>query len=82
MYTKSTDDSYPNQQMMEYLIEVHGFEAENITLLMDDGEHTDPTRANILAAYEELVNETEGTTIQDFYSRLFYSWICGILSGM
>ena len=45
--------------MMEYLIDVHGFDADNITLLMDDGEHTEPTRANILAAYETLVSECE-----------------------
>ena len=45
--------------MKEYLMEVHGFEEENITLLMDDGENTEPTKANILAAYETLVNECE-----------------------
>jgi len=47
------------KHMMEYLIDVHGFEAENITLLMDDGENTEPTRANILEAYEKLVGECE-----------------------
>ena len=45
--------------MKEYLMEVHGFEEENITLLMDDGENTEPTKANILAAYETLVSECE-----------------------
>ena len=47
------------QQMTEYIQEVHGFDEENVTLLMDDGEHTEPTRENILAAYEKLVNESE-----------------------
>ncbi|CAB9516074.1 Metacaspase-1 [Seminavis robusta] len=47
--------------MMEYLLEVHGFEHENITLLMDDDDddHIEPTKENILAAYEKLVEETE-----------------------
>lgn len=49
----------PYQQMAEYIQEVHGFEEENVTLLMDDGKHTEPTRENILAAYEKLVNESE-----------------------
>lgn len=47
------------KHMMEYLIDVHGFEAENITLLMDDGENTEPTRANILSAYQTLINECQ-----------------------
>jgi metacaspase-1 len=38
---------------------VHGFSEENITVLMDDGEHPMPTRANILAAYEQIVSESE-----------------------
>lgn len=45
--------------MIEYIKDVHGFEEENITVLMDDGEHTDPTRENILAAYAKLVQDTE-----------------------
>lgn len=49
----------PHQQMAEYIQEVHGFEEENVTLLMDDGEHTEPTRENILAAYEKLVSESK-----------------------
>ena len=42
-------------------MEVHGFEAENITLLMDDDDddHIEPTKENILAAYEKLVEESE-----------------------
>lgn len=38
---------------------VHGFDEENITVLMDDGEHPMPTRANIMAAYKKVVAESE-----------------------
>ena len=34
--------------MIEYIKDVHGFEDRNITVLMDDGEHREPTRDNIL----------------------------------
>lgn len=43
----------------EYLMDAHGFEEENITILVDDGEHTDPTRENITDAYNKLVSECE-----------------------
>lgn len=45
--------------MKEYLMDVHGFQEENITVLMDDGQHREPTRDNILAAYQRLVDEAE-----------------------
>jgi len=41
--------------MKEYIQDVHGFEDDNITLLLDDGNHTVPTHDNIIAAYENLV---------------------------
>jgi len=37
----------------------HGFEEENIVVLMDDGEHTEPTAANIINAYRTVVAEAE-----------------------
>ena len=42
-------------------MEVHGFEAENITVLMDDDDedHAEPTYENIMAAYDKLVSETQ-----------------------
>ena len=40
-------------------MDVHGFSEENITVLMDDGEHPMPTKANIMAAYEKVVAESE-----------------------
>lgn len=66
---------------MEYLVEVHGFEAENITLLLDDGENTEPTRANILEAYETLVNETEeGDVVFCHFSGTLL--ICSVSRGI
>ena len=44
--------------MKEYIMKCHGFQDNNITVLMDDGKHTNPTRANILAAYKKMVSET------------------------
>jgi hypothetical protein len=38
---------------------VHGFDEENITVLMDDGEHEEPTKENMMAAYEKIVAESE-----------------------
>jgi hypothetical protein len=41
--------------MKEYIKDIHGFHESNITVLMDDGKHTNPTRDNILKAYSDLV---------------------------
>ena len=38
---------------------VHGFEEENITVLMDDGEHAPPTYENMIQAYKKVVAESE-----------------------
>jgi len=45
--------------MVEYIKEVHGFEEDSITVLLDDGEHDAPTKENILAAYKKMVAEAE-----------------------
>ena len=45
--------------MKAYLEKVNGFQQENITLLLDDGIHTEPTKANILGAYRDLVNKCQ-----------------------
>lgn len=47
------------KNMMEYIKDVHGFSEENITVLMDDGEHEEPTKANMMAAYAKIVEESE-----------------------
>ena len=58
--------------MKEYIMDVHGFQEENITVLMDDGEHPAPTRANILAAYQKLVDEAEpGDAVFCHYSGTY-----------
>jgi len=45
--------------MKEYIMACHGFQEQNITVLMDDGQHTPPTRDNILAAYRQIVSESQ-----------------------
>lgn len=45
--------------MKEYLMDIHGFEDENMTILMDDGVHIDPTRDNIMTAYQNIVAQSE-----------------------
>lgn len=45
--------------MKEYLQKVHGFEEENITLMLDDGEHCKPTRKNITDAFKEMAKISE-----------------------
>ena len=45
--------------MKNYIMNVWGFEEEHVVVLMDDGNHTSPTRANILQAYEELASLTK-----------------------
>ena len=43
----------------DYLMDVHGFKDEDITVLMDDGKHENPTYDNIISAFRTLVNQTE-----------------------
>ena len=45
--------------MTDYIKDVHGFEDSNITILMDDGVHSDPTRDNIMAAYQAIAAESQ-----------------------
>jgi hypothetical protein len=45
--------------MKEYIKDIHGFEESHITILMDDGKHTEPTRDNILKAYRDLVSASK-----------------------
>jgi len=45
--------------MKKYIQNVHGFDEDNIAVLMDDGQHTEPTRANIVAAYKKVVAESQ-----------------------
>lgn len=53
----------------EYIMAVHGFEEENIVVLMDDGEHEPPTRENIMNGYKKLVEESDpGDSVFCHYS--------------
>jgi hypothetical protein len=45
--------------MKDYIKDIHGFEESNITILMDDGKSTNPTRDNILKAYRDLVSASK-----------------------
>ena len=40
-------------------MDIHGFEEENIVILMDDGIHTSPTKENIIEAYKQVVEDSE-----------------------
>ena len=45
--------------MTEYIKNCHGFTDDDITLLLDDGEHTEPTSANILSAFKTLATSAK-----------------------
>ena len=45
--------------MKEYLMDVHGFQDENMTMLLDDKIHTKPTRRNITGAFKQIVKDSE-----------------------
>lgn len=50
-------------------MDVHGFQEGNIDVLMDDGNHTNPTFANILAAYKRIVDASQpGDVVFAHYS--------------
>ena len=68
--------SFPQKK---YIQNVHGFAEEDIQVLMDDGEHTSPTKANIIAAYKKIIAETKaGDAVFLHYSghgtKLRVSW--------
>jgi metacaspase-1 len=45
--------------MVQYIKDVHAFKDEDIVILLDDGQHTSPTKANILKAYKDLVTASK-----------------------
>lgn len=47
------------KNMKKYIMDVHGFEEENIVILLDDGEHTEPTAENIINAYKQVIADSE-----------------------
>lgn len=69
------------KNMLEYIKDVHGFQDENCTILLDDGVHTAPTKANILAAYRKIVAETQpGDAVFAHYSGhgKNFSWLSSV----
>lgn len=55
--------------MKEYIMDVHGFQEGNIEVLMDDGNHTSPTHANIIAAFARIVEASQsGDVVFTHYS--------------
>jgi len=46
------------KNMKEYLMDVHKYPEENISMLLDDGYETSPTRSNIIAAFKNLVSQS------------------------
>ena len=55
-----------------YIMNVHGFEEEDITVLMDDGYHIPPTRENIMQAYRNIVALSEpGDAVFCHYSGTY-----------
>jgi hypothetical protein len=58
--------------MISYIKDCHGFEDENIVILMDDGEHERPTGANIAAAYRKVAADAEpGDAVFCHYSGTY-----------
>ena len=45
--------------MKEYLMDVHGIEEDNMTILMDDGAHQNPTKENMLNAYQRIAEVSQ-----------------------
>lgn len=57
------------RNMKLYLENAHLYKPEDVTILMDDGHHTHPTKSNIMNAYRELVRKTNpGDTVFCHYS--------------
>lgn len=44
--------------MYNYIQDYYGFQDEDITVLIDDGDHEQPTKAAILRAYRDIVQKT------------------------
>jgi len=70
--------------IQKYLINVGGYQEQNMTVLLDDGKHTNPTRANIISSLQKLVEQSKagdsvffhysGTTDSHF-SFFFWLWL-------
>jgi len=45
--------------MKNYIMDVHGFEEDNIVVLLDDGNHNEPTYENIIDAYKTIISQSK-----------------------
>lgn len=55
--------------MQKYVQDRYGFQQNDTVMLIDDGRHTSPTRANIISAYKKVVAESRpGDSIFLHYS--------------
>jgi metacaspase-1 len=43
----------------KYIMKVWGFQEENVHVLMDDGQHLEPTKSNILGALKDIAAASE-----------------------
>lgn len=50
---------YDVHNMKKYIMACHGFEEDDITLLLDDGENIEPNAENIMGAFRKLASEAE-----------------------
>lgn len=50
---------YDVHNMKNYIMACHGFEEDDIVLLLDDGENIEPTAANIMSAFKKLAADAE-----------------------
>ena len=59
-------------QMLEYLKKCHGFEDDNVTLLLDDGKHISPTASNIMNAFGKIAAESKPGDVVFIHYRYVY----------
>ena len=61
----------------KYLVNAKGFQEQNIQVLMDDGKHTNPTRANITNALQQMVQQSQSGDSVFFHYSGTVSVACG-----
>ena len=61
------------RNIAKYLKEVQGFKDSNVTILMDDGRHKNPTKSEIMKAYKKIVKESDdGDVVFCHYSGMVF----------
>ena len=75
--------------IQNYLINVGGYQEQNMTVLLDDGKHMNPTRANIMNALQKLVEQSKaGDSVffhysgkRDFCCVLYFGFLRSVLNS-